>query len=79
MGQMIYKCDPENAEVPNCVYLRVMHEGNHRCFYRTDAGNCARLTDRQMKAVVDKLARAEESVERKHQGIRDRIKKQVKR
>ena len=59
MGNLVYKCAPENADKLNCVHLDVMHEGNHRCFHCTDNGNCARLTDRQMKAAIDKLARLE--------------------
>lgn len=58
--QLIYRCDPENQERLNCVHLEVMHRGNECCFYRTKNGYCARLTDRQIKDVVDKLGQLEE-------------------
>lgn len=67
MGQMVYKCDIENADVLDCVHLNVMHEGNHRCFHCTDNGNCARMTDRQMKAAIDKLTRLERMMACRHE------------
>ena len=77
MGKMVYKCAPENQDKLQCIHLEVLGTTNPFCPYRTERGYCAKLTDLQMKAVVDKLASAEESMERKHQNMRDRYRKQV--
>ena len=60
MSRLVHKCDPVNQDKLQCVHLEVMRMTNLRCPYRTENGYCAKLTDREVRAITDKLGRLED-------------------
>ena len=58
--RLIYKCSTEHQDKLQCIHLEVMRMTNLLCPYRTENGYCAKLTDREIKAMADKLGRLED-------------------